>query len=490
MSLLDVLTGLAVTVAGVAVWTGGRGGVAWPPGAVASLFLGIYGLSRGDAEASVLSLVVTCLTVVLPIQLLASARRASGRGDLAGAARRARWLYRIRRHPAAAEWALGWEAAAAFYAGDPVPARARADILAARLQPGDEELRDSLLAAIRDWESVRHSRALGFEVRARCELGEVDQAVLATGRAWGSRRGMGVLRIWGLMLGPLAFAGRTTDVERVADILRLPRPIRALWRAVALAASGAPERARETLARLHGRSLPAGLAAAVSAREEALPEPATLSEEARALLEQASLELRAAHLIRPRVPWRSPAALLLLLALLAGFAAQGAGARAARTLAEWSLAVGPGTPLEPSRLWTYGWLHVGLGHLLSNVVGVALAGPVVAGGLGAAGLFAVFLLGMAGAGWTAWLLSSPGYVVGASGGAMALLGAAVAMALRHPDTRGTLTARVAVRAVALLAAAQFTFDALIPRVSLSAHLGGALTGLALGALWVTIRPRR
>jgi len=139
---------------------------------------------------------------------------------------------------------------------------------------------------------------------------------------------------------------------------------------------------------------------------------------------------------------------------------------------------------------TYGFVHFGVAHLLTNLVALGLAGPVLERGIGGLGAVVVFLVGVFGAGAAVFAWGAPGYVVGASGGAMAVIAAAVVVAVLHPVVRGTRTSAAALRAAGGLAIAQFTFDALVPRVSLTAHLGGALVGLALGVAWVTIRPRR
>ncbi len=486
MTLLDALAAIAMALAGGAVWSGLRGGVAWGPAAVAGLVLGVWGFNDNAPLLLVGCIVVVAFGAVLPVQLLAAARRRASLGDFAAAVRYATWLHRLRRHPAALEWCDNWRAVAAFYDGRPSEAQGRLDALAARDDPPAAMLRDALLASIRDWERAAHSPALDLEVRARCELGDVDAAVEAAGRTWSGRTpGFWLWRVWGLMLAPFAFAGRVEDVERAVDLLRLGPRARQLWAATALGAAGEPERAHAALDRVTEPLTP-GMRAAVHARREALPEPATLGESSQDVLQTASRELRAAHLLRPRAPWRSWASLLVLGAIIFGFATRVSALRGGFGLEPLVV----GEPLRPLTLLTYGLLHYDWVHLLTNLVALAFVTPIVARGLGEAGTLLVFTGGVVGAGCAVWAFSGHGVVVGASGGAMAILAAAVVVAVAHPSTRGTGTAGSAWRAALGLAVVQFSFDVLVPQVSLSAHLGGLLSGALLAGAMLAIISRR
>jgi membrane associated rhomboid family serine protease len=261
-----------------------------------------------------------------------------------------------------------------------------------------------------------------------------------------------------------------------------------LWRATALGAAGEPERARALLAPLEERPLPPGMRAALEARLEALPAPVELGASAQSVLDGASRELRAALLVRLLAPWRSWSVLVVLGVVVLGFASQLTGMRASLGLE--ALAVGPGEVLRPASLLTYGLLHYGWTHLLTNVVALAVVAPIVARGASDAGLLTVFFGGIVCAGLTVWQWSGAGLVVGASGGAMAVLAAAVIVAVAHPDSRGTRTAQAAWQAAAGLAVVQFTFDALVPQVSMTAHIGGALAGAWLVLPFVAFKRSR
>ncbi len=480
---------MAMVVATAALWSGWRGGVAWGPACAAALALGVWGFA--DASNFLLAgcVLLVAIGAVLPVQLFAAARRRAGLGDFLVAAGRADRLYRLRRHEAAAEWRDNWAAAAAFHAGRPSEAEARLEALASSNDPGAPVLRDALLASTRDWARAVHSEALDLEVRARCELGEVETAVEASGRAWSGRKpGPWLWRIWGLMLAPFAFAGRITDVERAVEVLRLGRDARTLWLATAHGAAGEPERASALLAPLEKKTLPAGMRAALDARLEKLPAPVELGPSAQSVLDDAARELRAALLIRLVAPWRSSAVLIVLLAVLVGFASQLSGLRASFGLE--ALAVGPNEVFRPATLLTYGLLHYGWAHLLTNIVALAVVSPIVARGATEMGLLTVFFGGIVCAGLAVWQWSGPGLVVGASGGAMAVLTAAVVIAVAHPESRGTRTAQAAWQAAAGLALVQFTFDALVPQVSMTAHLGGAASGVLLVLPFVVAKRSR
>lgn len=137
------------------------------------------------------------------------------------------------------------------------------------------------------------------------------------------------------------------------------------------------------------------------------------------------------------------------------------------------------------RLWTAATLHADIVHLLCNIVALSLGGIVLEGLLGRAWLLALFMLGALGGSLTSYFLN-PGNVlaVGASGAILGLLTAAVVGSFRLP--------RGPDRTQLQTSLAQFSVPALIPMftgVDYAAHLGGALTGGALGLLLLFSWPR-
>ncbi len=124
----------------------------------------------------------------------------------------------------------------------------------------------------------------------------------------------------------------------------------------------------------------------------------------------------------------------------------------------------------PWRLLTSALVHVDLGHLLSNLAGLAALGGVYERSVGAARWAAVFVAGAVGGGlmsaWAGVPLSA-----GASGGIVAWL-AWVAVAGPRRDRAALAGTLGAVLASSLV----------FPAVSLSAHVGGALVGAGAGAV--------
>ncbi len=66
--------------------------------------------------------------------------------------------------------------------------------------------------------------------------------------------------------------------------------------------------------------------------------------------------------------------------------------------------------------------------------------------------------------------------VGASGSIMGLVGATAALMLRGWLREKALTARRRLVAILLIIAMQTVFDSVVPQVSMTAHLSGALVG--------------
>jgi rhomboid protease GluP len=148
------------------------------------------------------------------------------------------------------------------------------------------------------------------------------------------------------------------------------------------------------------------------------------------------------------------------------------------------------------RWWTVfsaGWLHVGILHLLFNMAMVRQLGPVTADVYGAARMVIIYVLG----GAAGFILSSvAGYVmpplpiigggqltVGASAPIFALLGA-----LMHYSRRGgSSLIRSAVTGYVVSAA---IFGILMPGIDNYAHLGGYLGGYAVGVWLDPLKPER
>jgi rhomboid protease GluP len=134
------------------------------------------------------------------------------------------------------------------------------------------------------------------------------------------------------------------------------------------------------------------------------------------------------------------------------------------------------------RLLTALFLHYGVLHLAFNLYALYLLGPGLERIVGAFR----FLLGyiIAGLGSSALVvilrvldLTDADKLVGASGSVMGVIGISAGLLLRH---RQTPLGGQRLRKIMLIVILQTIFDLSTPQVSLAAHLGGFMTGVAVG----------
>ncbi len=136
------------------------------------------------------------------------------------------------------------------------------------------------------------------------------------------------------------------------------------------------------------------------------------------------------------------------------------------------------------RLLTALFLHYGPIHIFFNLFALLLLGPALERQIGGF-LFAVcYLVSGIGSSITVVLLTKlrllePVQLVGASGCIMGVVGTWTGFLLRH---RHAPLARQRLRNIFVIVLLQLAFDLVTPRVSMSAHLGGLLTGFLLGLL--------
>lgn len=136
------------------------------------------------------------------------------------------------------------------------------------------------------------------------------------------------------------------------------------------------------------------------------------------------------------------------------------------------------------RLITSLFLHYGALHLIFNLYGLFLIGPGLERAIGSI-RFATFYL-LSGLGscigvllWRIFVVSRPEPLVGASGCIMGIVGVWVGFLLRN---RHQPLAGRRLKYILLIVAVQTAFDLATPQISMSAHLSGLGTGLALGLL--------
>jgi membrane associated rhomboid family serine protease len=136
------------------------------------------------------------------------------------------------------------------------------------------------------------------------------------------------------------------------------------------------------------------------------------------------------------------------------------------------------------RLLTALFLHYGPVHIFFNLFALLLLGPALERQIGGF-LFAVcYLVSGIGSSVAVVLLTKlrllePVQLVGASGCIMGVVGTWIGFLLRH---RHAPLAQQRLRNIFVIVLLQLAFDLVTPRVSMSAHLGGLLTGFLFGLL--------
>lgn len=135
---------------------------------------------------------------------------------------------------------------------------------------------------------------------------------------------------------------------------------------------------------------------------------------------------------------------------------------------------------EPWRVLTSAFFHVGPLHLIMNLGALASLGPGLEAALGRARFLALYLLSAVGGSVCVLLLSSPAAnAIGASGALFGLMPAAYLAARRTGADTGFIKQYLLIGAAFTVAAPLLGFA-----LSWEGHLGGALTGLAVGAVLV------
>jgi rhomboid protease GluP len=132
------------------------------------------------------------------------------------------------------------------------------------------------------------------------------------------------------------------------------------------------------------------------------------------------------------------------------------------------------------------FLHFGPVHLLMNMLGLWVLGPFTEFAFGLRRFLGLYLLSGIGSMGVVMAFASGRHgdqlTVGASGCVMGLVGATGALMLRGWLREKALTARKRLILMFTVLAMQTVFDALVPQVSMAAHLSGAGIGFALGML--------
>jgi len=140
------------------------------------------------------------------------------------------------------------------------------------------------------------------------------------------------------------------------------------------------------------------------------------------------------------------------------------------------------------RIFTYAYLHFGAMHILFNMFALYQAGTVLEEEIGRERFFTVYNLSLLGGGLFNIVagMINPHPMAGASGAVFGLIGFGAAYGHCLGGPRGEMLRSFFMRWVVY--ALIFTF--LVPGISISAHLGGLLTGALCGYLVERERNRR
>jgi rhomboid protease GluP len=130
------------------------------------------------------------------------------------------------------------------------------------------------------------------------------------------------------------------------------------------------------------------------------------------------------------------------------------------------------------------FLHYGPIHIFFNLFALVLLGPALERQIGSITFAICYLVSGIGSSIVVVLLTKfrllhPVQLVGASGCVMGVVGTWAGFLLHH---RHAPLARQRLRNIVVIVLLQLTFDLVTPRVSMSAHLGGLITGFLLGLL--------
>ncbi len=147
----------------------------------------------------------------------------------------------------------------------------------------------------------------------------------------------------------------------------------------------------------------------------------------------------------------------------------------------YALAMVPaGVGAEPWTLLTSAFLHASVMHIAFNMYALFILGMALEPALGRARLLTAYLVSALGGGVMAVLLADPTsrawntYLLGASGAVFGLFGVIFVVLRRLGRSARGIVVILVINAV---------LGVVIPGISWEAHLGGFLTGLAMGAVY-------
>ncbi len=282
----------------------------------------------------------------------------------------------------------------------------------------------------------------------------------------------------------LAYAGRTAALDELLDhfFRGLSRDRRRFWLARAEWAAGRTESAAAKMALL-AQSPERGIAIAAAQILENPPPPAVFMPQGDWVLDQAEQDSRheRAYAIAPHGYANWPAVTYTIIAaniVVFFLEISMGGSENSDTLLKLGAAY-PGGGWW--RAITANFLHLGIAHILLNMLALRALGPFVEQFVGRVRFAIIYAISGVGAVAGVLVLMRMGlveadYLVGASGAIMGLIGAMGAILLHGWLRAGAMVAKRRLPLIGFIVVLQVIFDAMTPQVSGSAHL----IGLGLG----------
>ena len=132
------------------------------------------------------------------------------------------------------------------------------------------------------------------------------------------------------------------------------------------------------------------------------------------------------------------------------------------------------------RIFTANFVHFGFFHILMNGVGIYFLGPRLEFELGIKRYLTLFLVsGTVGLSFALLFMPPSGALAGASAGLFGMLGAYMALGIRHGLGAMNYFQSPSGRAMGSILLINLVFGLVIRNISLTGHIGGFLVGLAL-----------
>jgi len=142
------------------------------------------------------------------------------------------------------------------------------------------------------------------------------------------------------------------------------------------------------------------------------------------------------------------------------------------------------------RLLTAAFLHGGLEHLAFNGVALFMVGGVLEHMMGRVWMLALFVLGAVGGSLMSIQLNDPGVVsVGASGAIIGMMAAALLLSMRLPRGQARRSLRIVLAYMLIPALLPLATHESGQTIDYANHLGGAITGGAVGLVLLITWPR-